>query len=38
VEELKKMVAAKEQKLKHRELTLYEEVRQHKGMIIEIRV
>jgi hypothetical protein len=33
VEELKKVVAAKEQKLKHRELTLFQEVRHHKVAI-----
>jgi hypothetical protein len=34
VEELKKMVAAKEQKLKHRGLALFQEARQHKVIMI----
>jgi len=33
VEELEKMVAAKEQKLKHRGLALFQEVRHHKVAI-----
>jgi hypothetical protein len=39
VEELKKVVAAKEQKLKHRGLALFQEAHQHKVIMINgIRV
>jgi hypothetical protein len=34
VEEFKKIVAAKEQKLKHRGLALFQEARQHKVIMI----